>query len=232
MSDTLIESETLRVRVVPDMDPSEPYNDGGSPIVRLDWSFRWEAWTVEQITAITSYELPEEILDTIGKHLNENGAGVDTLTLALEPHGITTVVSYNSGIYTYVTFDPPDWREQMGLTDEYLAAHPEVKPASLDEYRAYIEGECYGYVLEELVTWTRDSARSYAPEERTRETWEELDSCWGFYGSEYIEEEARRVFTEACGERGHDSGDNPVDENGESTCTMCGAPVNADPDAS
>jgi hypothetical protein len=51
----------------------------------------------------------------------------------------------------------------------------------------YLEGDIYGYVLEERVIWRADGRPS-------RESWEVVDSCWGFYGREDVASEARAVF--------------------------------------
>ena len=44
----------------------------------------------------------------------------------------------------------------------------------INEYAKYLEGQCYGYVIEDCDGET-------------------IDSCWGFIGYEYVQEEARRA---------------------------------------
>jgi hypothetical protein len=60
---------------------------------------------------------------------------------------------------------------------------------SLEEWRAYCEGDCYGIITERLVTWTTPDL---AEDEATRQTWETEDSTFGFYGITYAREEAER----------------------------------------
>ena len=45
-------------------------------------------------------------------------------------------------------------------------------------YDYYLRGEMFGYILEEKKLC----------ETCGHMDWEELDNCWGFYGSEYINE--------------------------------------------
>ena len=47
--------------------------------------------------------------------------------------------------------------------------------ASVKIYDEYISGEVYGYIVKD------------------KETEEELDSCWGFYGLDYVREQAKEV---------------------------------------
>lgn len=61
-------------------------------------------------------------------------------------------------------------------TDENVA---QAIKAEVQEYAAYVAGECYGYVVKD-----KDD--------------ETLDSCWGYIGSKYVEEAAREA---AEGER-------------------------------
>jgi hypothetical protein len=86
-------------------------------------------------------------------------------------HGATTVETWHSGDYWYVTYDPAAWREHVGAPEGSV---------DMSEYRAWCEGDVWGYVVEKRVTWTTDDP-AYADEDR----WEDAgDSCWGFYGSD------------------------------------------------
>lgn len=52
-------------------------------------------------------------------------------------------------------------------------------------YRQWADGETYGYVVEELTGWTRKDGAG------DRDTWEELDSCYGHIGYDFAKETAR-----------------------------------------
>lgn len=77
-----------------------------------------------------------------------------------------------------IIFDTPEavkenWPE--GVSDEKLT---EALEGEVEEYDKYLRGELYGYVIED--------------DEGTH-----LDSCWGFLGHEYFEEEVKRAVGEA-----------------------------------
>lgn len=74
-----------------------------------------------------------------------------------------------------------------GITDKMAALK-----AERDEYRAWAESDVYGFIVKKLVHWTPDDT-SYAK----RDTWEHVASCWGFYGYDYAEAEARGAL-EQC----------------------------------
>ncbi len=44
--------------------------------------------------------------------------------------------------------------------------------SEIKEYGSYVNGECYGYVIEDVDG-------------------EQIDSCWGYIGYEYVQQEAR-----------------------------------------
>jgi len=102
---------------------------------------------------------------------------------------VTRIVTWSSGDYTYVTYDDAAWREWAGA--------PEGS-ANMSEYRAYAEGDVWGWVVEKRVTWHADD-----PDCGDRETWEHVDSCWGYYGrnganGEYLEQCARDALADAA----------------------------------
>jgi hypothetical protein len=192
MSETLAEVEGLRVRILVDDDPMMPYNDGGSPILLVDSGH--EDYRVTQVTGATSYVLDADLVSLVHEHLTQTD-DVHTLVETLaEPFGVTTVETYDTPYpCLYITLDPADWREKVGAPEGSV---------SLDEWKAYIEGECYGYVVEELVTWVALDSATVPDFARSEERWETVDSCWGFYGIEHVTEEAKRVFEQECAERG------------------------------
>lgn len=69
-------------------------------------------------------------------------------------------------------FDTPTGREQTGVDPERL---PEALVGELEEYRAWLDGDTYGYVLE-----SRDG--------------QTLDSLWGLIAHPYALHEAMRAF--------------------------------------
>jgi hypothetical protein len=189
----IAEAGDLRVRIEIDETPEPPYDEGGAPILRDDEN------QIDQVTETTSYVVHPGILDAANRWGFDDNLFVRYLRAF---HGVTRTDRCSVGRSRYLSFDPADWRERVGLTPEFLAAHPDVNPADLSEWEAYCEGDVYGWVIERRVTWQRLGNPTV-----TREEWETVDSCWGFYGREYAEEAAREALDDA----GADSTVRPVE---------------------
>lgn len=61
--------------------------------------------------------------------------------------------------------------------------------AEIAEYQAWADGEVYGYIIEKAVERERLDNM-----DNTQTLWEEVDSCWGFFGYEVAAEAARSEF--------------------------------------
>lgn len=81
-----------------------------------------------------------------------------------------------------------DWGHDENTSPETLS-----KLAHVAEWVAWAEGEVYAWEIQERVNWTTDA------DYPDRATWETVDSCGGYYGTEYAEESAREEFAD----RGH-----------------------------
>lgn len=176
---------TYRARIVHDVDPSAPYDDGAAPIVRVEYR---HGWTAVQVTEGTSYVLDPSIVAAAERF----GKDVDTFTrYARIFHGVTRIDSYSSREgATFLALDPADWREEVGASVEAIAAQDDL----LGEYRAYLEGDTYGVIVEKRETWRNvDSSEE-------REDWTEVESLWGFYGDAdgYVSDRAREMIAEAA----------------------------------
>lgn len=55
---------------------------------------------------------------------------------------------------------------------------------AVETYNQWASGECYGYIAEK-----KNHCDACGHDE-----WEEVESCWGFYGEGYVKVEAQRVF--------------------------------------
>ena len=202
----------LRARIVVDMDPHEPEDDGQSPILRVDLRHGLAREHVMRGGGSDAHW--ESLVEAAWNHLEERYGShhMRGATTTLEAftrylrlfHGVTTVEDWASEDYLYVTYDPAGWREYVGLTDEHLQAHPDVKTVGLDEWRAYCEGDVYGIVVERDVEWRRvtDVEDDDDDDDDTMHTWEDVASLWGFYGDVdgYVTQTAREMLEEAVAE--------------------------------
>lgn len=178
------EDGRFRVKLVADEYPDEPYDYGQSPLMRLDYGHY--GWPAEHVM---TGGRPTEADAYVEAAAARWGPDFDLLEKYLRAyHGATKVETWHSGSYWYVTYDSAAWREWAGA--------PEGS-ADMSEYRAWCEGDVWGWVVEKNVTWHADD-----PDYGDMATWEHVDSCWGYYGSdgangEYLRQSAREALTYA-----------------------------------
>ena len=191
---------TYRALIVQDDDPMAPENDGGCPIVQIDCDYgtvraNMTGYGVcveydDGIATAPRFDNAAEVIAYFAYQLGDKRAAIDTFERYLRIYHDGNLVEYGPNRatdYTYVAYVTRTLWESWGNAGE-------VGKADLDEWRAYVEGSVYGVVIEELTTWTRDAPcadREGRVSDDTRETWETVDSCGGFYGYEYAEESAR-----------------------------------------
>ncbi|ONI83480.1 hypothetical protein ALI22I_33835 [Saccharothrix sp. ALI-22-I] len=84
----------------------------------------------------------------------------------------------------------PEGREAYGL---------KMLEAERAEYRTWARGEAVGYVIERQAVWLS------ADTDDVRDSWEEVESCWGFYDEKYAQEEGQRALDALKGEDGQES---------------------------
>jgi hypothetical protein len=160
-----------RVKLEVEEGPPEPYDDGQSPLLRLDYRGH-----PEHVDVGTRPHDCDERIEEAAATWGADRDG-DLLEKYLRAyHGVTQVVYYRNSSYTYITYDDARWREAVGA---------EPGSASLEEYKAWAEGEVFGWVVEKRVRWNRAEPED-GPDD-TMDTWEPEDSCGGFYGLDYAE---------------------------------------------
>jgi hypothetical protein len=64
------------------------------------------------------------------------------------------------------------------LTKKLKERALEENSAQVEEFSAYLNGDCYGFIIRDTVT--RES----------------LDSCWGYYGLEFVEAQGRSALAQ------------------------------------
>lgn len=187
----------LRVRIEIEEGPPEPYDDMQSPLLRIDP----QAYRVEHIQAGSRPAADDERIEEAVRHWATTPSDSDWALFEKylrAYYGVTQIVTYWSESYWYVTYDSKAWRDAVGAPEG---------GASLDEYRAWCEGEVYGWVIEKRVTWravdpvTDDPDYSEYPD---RDTWEPADNCGTFYGDKWAKEAAMDAFKEALEAEGGD----------------------------
>jgi hypothetical protein len=184
------ENDNYRVRLAHDDSGEKPYDEGAVPILSRpfrSYGERWEAVN-DQADGLTG------LLNALGERFNE-----DEIERFLKIFvGAYSVRWDSSDNCRYLAFDTPEWREKVGLTDEYLATakldREKLAEGSLTEILAWANGEVYGYILERKVTGRKVYDGQDINDAEPFEEWQEVESCWGFYGWDYAEEEAKSIF--------------------------------------
>lgn len=210
--DVIDEYQDWRLVLIHDPGAEKPYNEGSTPLVQFQVSWRGPLTDIDQVSGTTDYVLPESILDAFQHFGCEEDADREKFERYLRIfHGMRSIVWLRNNpvaAYDYVTFDTQDWRDKAGLTDEYLAQHPDVEGdgfANLDEFQAWLEGDVYGYRIERKQRWLpvndeNEIVSFLSTTEMT--TWEEEDACFGFYGHDVALDAAGEAFNSFLKERG------------------------------
>lgn len=165
------EVEGLTVKIFQDDDPTNPRKDCDQAGTMVCWHSRY--------TLGDTHDFRDP--DAFMEWWKENGKGGVLLPLFLYDHsGISMSTGraypfncpWDSGQvgYIYVTRETiiKEWGKN-GKAKAEKSLQGEVK-----EYDQYLTGDVYGYVVE-------------------TPNGEHLDSCWGFYGLDYIKEEAESI---------------------------------------
>lgn len=181
MSDVLATTEDgrYRVRLVLDEHPENPRND---------------AETLAHVVTIDTHLGQYHPVDKDGGPLAwawerlkwNRWTGIDIFTryVSIFHGGIVLESAPINGPRSlwYMTGEEAAALDAGLLTEGYIEAE-------MQEYEAWAEGDVWGFVVEERVDWTRDD-----DEDEHMQTWEHVDSCFGFYGKPYARSQAREAL--------------------------------------
>lgn len=115
--------------------------------------------------------------DELEEHLTEECGAVGILPLYLYDHGGITINTtgfscpWDSGQIGFI-YATKETLETAGVAEENIEA---ALKGEVHTYDQYLTGDVWGYVIED-------------------DDGEHIDSCWGFYGREYTEQEAKGIL--------------------------------------
>lgn len=141
-------------------------------------------YLIEEFQDIDTYVEEYADIDDLW-HLITNGDNFVILPLYLYDHsGITMNTTgftcrWDSGQVGYIYASKKDIVKEYGKFDAERAEKQLI--SEVKSYDQYITGDVYGFILEEKVKCESCGDVEY----------EHVDSCWGFYGLEYLEEELK-----------------------------------------
>lgn len=96
--------------------------------------------------------------------------------------------------WAYINPDAERWE---GFDEEAIIT------CLVEELGRWMNGEVYGYIIERLVYWTKNYHDENGeelprwlelPSVESGEEWIEEDSCWGYIGYEWAEQEAKNIL--------------------------------------
>lgn len=181
----------IRVRVVLDTDPHAPEFEAGYPIIRLNRG------RTEIVYGDTADDLSDALRHFI--YRQENDTGLDAIALFTQYvrvfHGgdVKVIRSETSREYGYLAYGTRKLAEGWGHTDpEKIDKY--AREVETEEWQAYLDGEVYGVVTEQSIVVETITYGGLTGDEIRYEidpSWDEIESCWGYYGQEYAVEAAR-----------------------------------------
>lgn len=172
------EESGYTVKIYPDFDPQNPRKDYDPLGTMVHWHRRYDLGD-RKLNEQEEKALRRGGFKLLERYLRITQGAVCVLPLSLLDH---------SGLHMWVG-GGPHWSDSAGwdsgtvgfiyVTKDQLEKFgtPADKAeqqlnAEVETYDQYLRGDVYGYVIED-------------------EDGEHVDSCWGFYGSDYVREEAR-----------------------------------------
>lgn len=180
MSDVIETRGRFRAVIHDDTDPQPPEDDASGTVVRLD---RWGAEVVGH-----AYSVPADDHDILSAWQHYQDMTLVERYLRMW-HGVVGFDYFDTRDAKYVNLvtlaDLKVWG--WDSVDEYRAAtgHDDPSHGNLTEWQAYVDGDVYGFSIEKNVHWTTDD-----DDVSDMDTWEDMESVWGFYGREYVQQAA------------------------------------------
>ncbi len=202
-NEILKEENGWRVTLIKDEHADEPYDDGQSPLLRIEDRYSGYHASAEHIQVGSMRPTGnDERIEEAAQRWASKPELFEKYLRAF--HGATTIKWYGPNNYTdhtYVTYDTSEWVKAVGFDDKVAprSKYDGAKAVSMAEYRAYLEGDVYGYQVERRVNVASIRIISaHGQHLRTIESeydeWEVVDSCWGFYGYTYARESALEAY--------------------------------------
>jgi hypothetical protein len=194
-TEVIEERNGYRARIVADYYPSEPENDGGCPIIRIDANGYGGA-QFEHTGYGDYYDAGFDPVRVLTYFNTVRGRYEDALEVferyvRIFHEGTVEWRLGSSREYGYVTFTTRKLAQEWGVAD----AEP-VPAAEMVEWTSYIEGDVWIVVIEEQTITTSEvrNLEGRVIHSSEDETWTEVDSCGGHYGQEWAEQSARETL--------------------------------------
>jgi hypothetical protein len=187
-----------RLLLIPEEYPEEPYGCGQSPLLRIEsqgYCYHAEHIQLGERPTDSDADTENAVRHWAAAPSNSGWRYFKKYLHAF--HGVTTIETYHSGGCWYVTYDSAEWREH---TWPAHLGYPAGKP-DMSEWKAYCEGEVYGYRIEQKVHVCQDrrihgGTSGFRAEASEYDEWETAgnNESWSLYGWEWAQEAARDAW--------------------------------------
>lgn len=112
--------------------------------------------------------------------------------------GLDDGIRGDSDAEGYVVITRDAWTEHMGDEPPTPDRLRVMVDAEIAQYNTWAEGGYVGFVVEALATWTKETTVAGVTTGTSGESWEIIDSCWGFDDPEYAFSEALAALPDGC----------------------------------
>jgi hypothetical protein len=185
IKDIIKGNKKFRIKIVQDTDPSSPREDDnlGTMVCfhkrydlgdKHDYNhIEYDSWGEQR----KDIEKTENVCVILPLYLYDHSG----ITISTSPFGC----NWDSGQVGWIFVSKEDVRKEFGvkrITKEIIEKVTNILESEVETYDQYLMGDVYGYEICEVVTCSEGHEHE-----------NELDSCWGFYGSEYCMEEAESI---------------------------------------
>ena len=183
MSETIEERDGWRVRLEVDTDAQAPDWDGQGYVYRIP-SFNVDRIMVEH----RDYGAPDA--PDLSDILREHGSVADIADAVAQLPDVVSVDHISTRGWQDDAFLFVVTRERAESFGCPESDWDKLAGQAREAWTQWILGDVYGAIVERQDVWTNQNGD-------TRTTWDERDSCWGFYGYRYAVEEAKRMLADA-----------------------------------
>ena len=186
--DMVAESDNLRAFITPDDNRDDSPRDWENLGTMACDHGRYVLGDKTDLAREVTAAMHEHTGEVVARWLRIYHGATVVLPLALYDHGgISMSVGYgggwDSGLVGLI-FDTPERREAWGPHETSVE---DILRGEVATYDQHLTGDVWGYVVERRETWTNATGD-------TMHTWEQVDSCWGFYGSDDAKGEAQGAY--------------------------------------
>lgn len=133
----------------------------------------------------------DELLDCVCDAITTNDMQMlaELCELISIPHKSYTSTGYSQGDWLDVLIVLTEkWFDTVGANRENTES---ILKSSAELFDQYMWGDVYGFILEECKSYAKIPAEEFkygsTDNVEFEEEWEEIDSCWGFYGDKWME---------------------------------------------